>query len=95
VRFKSVKRPSQLYRILSEVKNLDELEEVLSSLDGKFEVFRFKRGREYGWEVWWGRRKLFYIVVSGGRVAIYRVFKDTDYFPEVYGLKINEVVIGE
>ena len=90
MRFKSVKRPSQLYSLLSRVESLEEIEEVLSKLDGKFTAFRFTDGNAYGWEVWWGRRKLFYIVVRNDRVTIYRLTRNTDYFPEVHGIKIHE-----
>jgi len=87
---KAIKRPSQLYSLLSRVRSLEEVKELLSRLDGKFSVFRFTRADAYGWEVWWRSRKIFYIVVRDGRVTVYRVFKDTDYFPEVHGIKVHE-----
>ena len=94
VRIKAVRRPSQLFSILSCARDINEIEEVLNRLDGKFSVFRFTRADTHGWEVWWRSRKLFYIIVRGSKVTIYYLTRSTDYFPELYGLKINEFKVG-
>jgi len=91
-----IKKPHQLYKELVTVRSLRELEAILSRLDGGFSVWRFVEvvGDGYGYEVWYRARKVFVIMVRKGRCSIYRVYGNTDYFHELYGVKINEFPIG-
>ena len=52
-------------------------------------------GDGYGYEVWYRSRKYFVIIVRKGRCRIYRVYNNTDYFHDIYGVKINEFEVGK
>ncbi len=93
-RVKPPKRVCRVAELLSGVKDLESLNEVLKVIDvsPKFVVTPYKVvGVEYGWEVWGPRKCLFRISIKDGKVRIYQnCGRSTTYLHPLLWLKINE-----